>query len=173
MVAFPVGSGVPSHIYANSVAKNMVTNGFAAGRTAALTTAAAAAWYPLLTLRPQATALGTNIRLSRIRVTSDDVTDFIVRLWLAPTVGGVDAADFTGNQLGGLEYDVTRDNTNVLSAGEVKDEWYAAGGGTINDFFPYYQQWKLGAVANELVVAVYNTSGLAEGFTASLSWLEE
>lgn len=170
-------TGVPSYIAAQNANPNPLERMYTANRGATgLTTGASAASYPLLTIRNQLTELDKFLFLNKVSVVSGASTNFLFQLWLAPTVAGTDAVDYTGNQLGSFEYDVTRDNTNTLTAGVdgrlVYSQLWTGGEPLVVDFNNALVHPAFDGVQNEIVFAVYNISGAAEEFNIAVTWWE-
>jgi hypothetical protein len=67
-----------------------------------------------------------------VNVLSPSAAEFLWRLVLNPTVAGVDAASWVGLADSAVEYDISRDNTNLISGGTVIASDYGGGGPSAN-----------------------------------------
>lgn len=87
--------------------------------TSTLTTANDANWYPLISIRLSASGLSRTAFVTQFSTLCTSTADYEACLWLAPTIAGTDAASWTALSNSAIEYDISRDNTNTLSAGTI------------------------------------------------------
>jgi hypothetical protein len=84
---------------------------------APLTTLSNTNIYPLISMRLKDIARMISVSTNAIQVFTSSNVDFRWTLLLNPTVAGVDAVSWINLADSAIEYDVSRDNTNVLSGG--------------------------------------------------------
>jgi hypothetical protein len=89
-------------------------------------------YVPLVSLRLKSSHLNAAVLPIGVNVLSPSAAEFLWRLVLNPTVAGVDAASWVGLADSAVEYDISRDNTNLISGGTVIASDYGGGGPSAN-----------------------------------------
>jgi len=159
---------------------NLAGNLFSADRAAtSFTTAANTSINPLVGLRLRSDRPdGTIIALSA-SILCTSTAQFRWSLLLNPTVAGTDAASWTsvgGNSA--AQYDVSRDNTNLLTGGTqiasgyLEDTNQAGGAIDLRLNSAVRPGIDIDGGQDELVLAVQNLSAAAETYYASINWRE-
>ena len=107
-----------------------VNQSFAIDRGANIFTTTQGKTVPVISIRPLASKNKTSILPSEIQILTTTDTDFRWGLYLNPTFGGTDHANWTlVNSYSAVEYDISRTQANVLTGGILLKSGYAAGGG--------------------------------------------
>jgi hypothetical protein len=99
---------------------------------ATITAASAGDFVPLVSMRLKSTHINAAVLPISINVLSPSAAVFLWRLVLNPTIAGADAVSWVGVGDSAVEYDITRDNTNLVSAGTVIASDYGGGGPSAN-----------------------------------------
>lgn len=92
----------------------------------ALTFANNTSIHPLVSIRLKSTHLSLTALIRSVEVLCLDTNPFRWCLLLNPTVAGVDAASWTDVTNLGIQYDITRSNTNTLTGGTVLASGYSS-----------------------------------------------
>ena len=74
-------------------------------------------YTPIVSVRLKDGHASTRVNPIAVDVFITSTTNYELRLYLNPTIAGVDAASWTGVDNSSIEYDITRDNTNTVSGG--------------------------------------------------------
>lgn len=142
------------------------------------TTASNTSVNPLIGIRLKSTHLGATIIPESFSVLCTSTADFEILVLLNPTVAGSDAASWTSLANSAVEYDVTRDNTNLLSS---YVPLYSEVASSTNQFRAQIspelkQSILIGADISgnqdELILAVRNLSAAAETYYATFNFRE-
>jgi len=128
--------------------------------------------HPLISFRLRSGWLGSTVNTVNASIICTTNADFRWLMLINPTVAGVDAAVWTTLTDSAIEYDVTRNNTNTLTAGTQIVSGY---GNKASDIVTptTTSTLKPGAtiagVADEFVLAVQNLSANNETYYAALT----
>lgn len=147
---------------------------------ASLTTGNNTSIYPLISIRLKTTHLGAFVLPEGFSVLCTSTADFEALLILNPTIGGVDAASWTDQSNGSIQYDVTRDNTNVLTGGTIlyselatsTTQTKASIGQDVKEPQTLLLGSKVDGTRDEVIVAVRNLSAGVEVYYAALNYRE-
>jgi len=90
------------------------------------TFAAAGLFTPLISIRLQSDAQGVRVKPFKVSVFASDPNSYVWRLFLNPTIAGVDAASWQSVANSGIDYDVSRTNANVITGGYIVDGDYGS-----------------------------------------------
>jgi hypothetical protein len=99
---------------------------------ATITAPSAGNFVPIISMRLKSTHLNAAVLPIAINVLSPTAAEFLWRLVLNPTISGADAVSWTPVGDSAVEYDISRDNTNLVSAGTVIASDYGGGGPSAN-----------------------------------------
>lgn len=146
--------------------------------TSSLSTQSDTNIYPLISIRLKSDHLGTTVIPESFSLLCTSTAEFDAILILNPTVAGVDAVSWTNLANAGIQYDITRDNTNVLSGGTVvhselaesTNQLKASIGQEVRDPHALLIGSKIDGTRDELVLAVQNLSAGVEVYFASLNY---
>lgn len=83
---------------------------------------------PIVSIRLKSTHLNAAVLPTHINVVSPTSAVFRWALVLNPTIAGIDAVSWTPLANSAIEYDISRDNTNLVSGGTVIASDYGGGG---------------------------------------------
>lgn len=133
---------------------------------------------PIISFRLQASRRCTRCIPEKVHVLLTDATNFEWALFLNPTIAGVDAVSWSDITNSSLSYDVTRDNTNVPSAGYKIDGGYGSSSNQVS--FPISEAAKsfltigsnIDGTLDEIVLAVKNVDGNAGNCYGGITWSE-
>jgi hypothetical protein len=87
---------------------------------------------PLVSMRLKSTHHNSAVLPISVNVISPTAAEFRWALILNPTIAGADAVSWTGLANSAVEYDVSRDNTNLVSGGTQIASDYGGGGPSAN-----------------------------------------
>lgn len=118
--------------------------------------------HPVLSLRLKSTHQHVTVIPESANFISVSKSDFRWALLLNPTIAGTDNASWISLPVSGIEYDISRNNTNTLTGGyQFASGYVGDGNDVIGLSFP--PQTNLGAsiagVSDEYVIAVQNIAG--------------
>jgi hypothetical protein len=144
----------------------------------AITTASNTLVNPVLSIRLKSTHQDISVIPDKVQVFTTANVDFRWSLLLNPTVAGVDAVSWTSLDDSAIEYDVSRDNTNLLTGGVQLDSGYGSSSNqvTIPIEAAIANALKIGADiagnSDELVLAVQNLAAGTNPYYGSLTFRE-
>lgn len=129
---------------------------------------------PLVSIRLKSTHIGASIDLLKVSVLATAAADYEVVIMFNPTVAGTDAASWTNETNGALQYDISRDNTNTLSGGTILDSEFVSQSNSLGGFSNSIESaQQLGSAidgtVDEIVLAVRNLSGSNKNFYGSIT----
>lgn len=137
--------------------------------------------YPLLSIRLKDSHLGTQIDLDGISVinTTNGINSEILVI-CNPTIAGTDAASWVPISNSSIEYDISRDSTNLLTGGEQIYQTYLPAGGFLsgdkNVESVFRSVRKLGVsitgVKDEIVLAARKLDGNAGTYYGGINFTE-
>ena len=128
---------------------------------------------PLLSIKLKATHIGATIDLLDVSVLATAAADYEVLTIFNPTIAGVDQASWVNETNGALQYDISRDNTNTLTAGTIMSSDWVAQSNSQGGFSASIDSAQLlgsaiDGTVDEIVLAVRNQSGSNKSFRASI-----
>jgi len=151
------------------------TIGFSRGNTT-FATQADNDIYPLMSFRLRSGWEGTNAIPISLSISSNTTPNFRWVVLRNPTVAGVDAASWVTTTQSGIEYDISRDNTNKLSGGYQIATGYGTNEAELvaaNIVSTLLLGVDIAGTSDEFVLGVQNVFGSqAETYLASVNWQE-
>lgn len=134
--------------------------------------------FPIISMRLKSGAnLAASISQLRLSIINTTNADFRWALYLNPTIGGTDAASWINLTNSSVEYDISRNNTNILSGGTLIDSGYSAV--NLNSVtIQIREQLKLGStiagVSDQFVLSFQRVDATtAETVFASMTFIED
>lgn len=97
-----------------------------------ITALSAGDFVPLVSMRLKSTHVNAAVLPISVNVLAPSAAEFLWRLVLNPTIAGTDAVSWTPLANSAVEYDITRNNTNLISGGTVIASDYGGGGPSAN-----------------------------------------
>ncbi len=133
--------------------------------------------YPLFSMRINPDFIGAAIELliCTITETLGGPSYFRYQVLMNPVIAGVDAVNWVSLSNSAIQYDVSRDVTNIISGGTIITSGTAGGGKSTYPRIPE-SSLRLGAsilgVPDEIVIAVQNISPGNQNYFADMTWSE-
>lgn len=135
---------------------------------------AAGTFVPALSVRLKSGAKGVRINPKSVEVFATTNMSYIWRLYLNPTISGVDSAAWTSVANSSLQYDIQRTAVNSLSGGYVIAGGFGSttaqaktsGGGAINSFLTL--GFDVAGVSDEFVLGVARIDGTGGSILAGM-----
>lgn len=135
--------------------------------------------YPVLSIRLAPGHQGVNVNINHLNVTSPSGAGFRWGLYFSPTIAGTDQASWQSVSDSGIQYDISRNTTNVMSDGALIVSGYisAAGGNSIppsvlsNILNDLRLGFAIDGTPNEMVLGVESLT-VTETFLASITYTE-
>jgi len=132
--------------------------------------------YPLISFRLRSGWEGTNAIPVSVSISSNTNPNFRWMLLRNPSVAGVDAASWVTTTQSGIEYDISRDNTNKLTGGYQIATGYGTNEAELissSIVSTLLLGTSVAGTSDEFILAVQNVFGSqAEAYLASVNWQE-
>lgn len=135
---------------------------------------------PVISLRINSNRKGTNLIIDKISLLCSTGANFRYGLYLNPTISGSDGANWQSVSGSNIQFDISRNSTNIVSQGILLRSGYASSqaGSEANlselDLRSEFLlgQRNLSGTMDELVVAVEHFEAGSETFLSAINWRE-
>lgn len=145
--------------------------------TSAISINAVNVWIPLISLRLKSGHEGVTVLPISLNVVYDGTSIYEMALFINPTIAGTDAVSWVSKANSAIEYDISRDNTNLLTggtdiAGTIVEQTNQSVTFPIslNNLLTIGQA--IDGTKDELVFAIRKISGATANAYASIMWRE-